>query len=135
MGALTNALGLTRQQFRALAFIRSYIAEHGWPPSFEEIGAGIGLKSNGNVHRIINALVERKAVTYLPNRARSLAIPEQPCTEGVDFLPDHLAVWIRVTAARAGVTPLQVVTECVRDGYTNSTGRNGERDIPRETTP
>jgi SOS-response transcriptional repressor LexA len=124
---------LTRVQAEALAFIRAFIKEHGISPTFEEIAAGVGLKSKGWAHGIVVALAERGALTFLPHRGRSIEIiPPPRAPEGIDFLPNQLAVWVRVVAAKAGVTPLDVVTEAVRDAYTMRKIR--EQVVSRETS-
>jgi SOS-response transcriptional repressor LexA len=110
--------GITPRQSEALAFIRTFIDDKGWSPSFEEIGAAIGLRSKGSVHRLVAGLAERGAITFSTYHRRSIEIAVRPRPpEGIDFLPHELAVWVRVLAARAGVKPLDVITECVRDAY------------------
>ncbi|WP_051960471.1 LexA family protein [Devosia riboflavina] len=66
--------GLTRGQQRVLAFIQETIFETGVAPSYEEIGAGLGYASKSVVHRIVQQLVERGAISILPNRTRSIQL-------------------------------------------------------------
>lgn len=48
---------------------------------------------------------------------RDLPSVNQPVPlDGLEFLPHELAVWARVVAGKAGVRPIDVVIECVRDG-------------------
>lgn len=49
---------MTRGQLRCLNVIRSYVAQHGYSPSYEDICAGMGLKSKSGVHRFVHALIE-----------------------------------------------------------------------------
>lgn len=66
---------MTAKQSEALTFITGYIHQHGIGPSFDEIKDALALKSKSGVHRIITALVERGHLVKLPNRARTLALP------------------------------------------------------------
>lgn len=59
-----------------LDFVRDFIAEKGYSPSFTEIGGAIGLKSKGGVHSLIRQLKERGMVEYLPHRARSVRLTD-----------------------------------------------------------
>lgn len=47
---------LTERQAEVLRFIEAYITEHGWPPSWREIGTGVGIRSTNGVHDKIKAL-------------------------------------------------------------------------------
>ena len=50
---------LTRKQHELICFISDRLNETGVSPSFEEMKAGLDLKSKSGIHRLINALVER----------------------------------------------------------------------------
>lgn len=127
--------GLTPMQSKALAFIRDFIAEKGWSPSFDEIGAALDIKSKSGIHRIVTGLRDRSAIMFTPKCRRSICVLE-PARVATDlgFLDPHLETWVRVVAARAGRTPHQVINECVRDGYANTTGRNPEHNVRCETS-
>lgn len=125
--------GLTPQQARTLAFISAFINDKGWAPSMDEIAAGIGAKYRSNAHRMVTGLAARGAIIHRPYQRRSIEIVAQARPpEGIDFLPDQLAVWVRVLAARAGVTPLEIVTEAVRDAY--NVRKKPEQVVNRETS-
>lgn len=53
----------TPQQNNALQFIRGYLARHGSAPTLEEIGAHLGVRSRGAVHRLVQALVDKGYLT------------------------------------------------------------------------
>lgn len=55
-GEQRAALGRRNREL-VLAFIRRYVAEHGWPPSLEEIAEGAGLRSKASAHEHVQALV------------------------------------------------------------------------------
>lgn len=69
---------LTKKQRDLLVFINKYTQETGLSPSFEEMKAGLDLKSKSGIHRLINALVERGFLERLPNKARALEVKKLP---------------------------------------------------------
>jgi SOS-response transcriptional repressor LexA len=71
--------GLTPTQFRALHFIKEYIATNGYSPSYQEILIGIGNspKSRSAIFRIIRELAERGHIVFLRGRDRSIAVVEE----------------------------------------------------------
>lgn len=73
---MSTRFGLTAQQRQLFDFVHSEITGGRRAPSFEEIKAHLGLSSKSHVHRLVEALVERGWLIRLPNRARSLALPE-----------------------------------------------------------
>jgi repressor LexA len=68
------SIGLTHKQRDCLSFIQSYTDEHGASPSFEEMKAGLGLKSKSGVHRLLTALIERGHLRRMEYRARAIEI-------------------------------------------------------------
>ena len=70
--------GLTHAQAKALNFIKSFIAEFGWSPSYDEIAEAMGLspKSKVVIHRYVRALEARGYIISIPNHQRSIAIME-----------------------------------------------------------
>lgn len=74
--------GLTPSQYKALQFIKSFTAEHGYAPSFQEIAHGIGIVSRGYVSKVIDALIERGAVSKFPNAQRSIVVIDPPALRG-----------------------------------------------------
>lgn len=68
--------GLTVMQSRTLAFIRTFVSEHQYSPTYDEIAAALGLASKSGVYRLVTALEERGRVRKWPDRARSIEILE-----------------------------------------------------------
>jgi repressor LexA len=66
--------GLTPRQLQVLEFIRSYIAEHTYSPTYQEIGSALGINSKSMIHHIIRRLADRGAIIRLPGRARSITV-------------------------------------------------------------
>lgn len=121
---------LTQPQSRALWSIRTFIETHGFSPTLDEIKAALRC-SKSEANRLVHILEQRGAITRAPRLRRSIQLvtPPRP-PEGIDFLPHELAVWVRVIAAKAGVAPLDVVTEAVRDGYAAQTKTETKAPIP-----
>lgn len=69
---------LTKKQRDLLLFINEYTQKTGLSPSFEEMKAGLDLRSKSGIHRLINALVERGFLERLPNKARALEVKKLP---------------------------------------------------------
>jgi len=67
----------TAQQSRALAFIRDFLAAHSHAPTLEEIGAALGVRSKGAVHRLVQALVEKGYLAKEGSGWRGLRLPGQ----------------------------------------------------------
>ena len=66
--------GVTPKQKRCLDYIKSYIADNGYPPTTREIQAGLGLSSTNQVWRYIHSLRERGAIDFMDGRARSIEV-------------------------------------------------------------
>jgi len=69
---------LTRKQQELLSFIDDRLRADGVSPSFEEMKDALQLRSKSGVHRLINALEERRFIRRLPNRARALEVLQMP---------------------------------------------------------
>lgn len=65
---------LTPRQKELLDYIRAYIDELGYSPSFDEMKAAVGLKSKSGIHRLLAALEERGFIRKLPHRARAIEL-------------------------------------------------------------
>lgn len=73
-GLAKPVAGLTAKQARLLQFIHGYTVEHGCSPSYEEMGAHLGLTSKGPVFRLVQCLQERGYVTRIRSHARSIIL-------------------------------------------------------------
>jgi repressor LexA len=79
-------MALTRRQREIYDFIRSFVAENGYSPSLEEIGAQFNLSSVATVHKHVQHLVEKRLLRKAWNRARSIE-PVEPPSSGFVSLP------------------------------------------------
>ena len=67
-------MALTRRQRQVYDFISSFVQSHGYSPSFEEIGSGMGLSSLATVHKHISNLEKKGLLKRDYNRSRSIDI-------------------------------------------------------------
>jgi len=71
-------MALTKRQRQIYDFIADFVRENGYSPSFEEIGAGLGLSSLATVHKHINNLEAKKLLRRDYNRSRSIDVLPLP---------------------------------------------------------
>jgi len=65
-------MAITRRQRQVYDFIADFVQSHGYSPSFEEIGNGLGLSSLATVHKHISNLEEKGLLKRDYNRSRSI---------------------------------------------------------------
>ncbi|MBI2815784.1 MAG: transcriptional repressor LexA [Acidobacteria bacterium] len=63
---------LTRRQREVMDFIAGFLREHGYSPSFEEVGTGLRLRSLATVHKHISTLERKGFLRRGYNKSRSL---------------------------------------------------------------
>lgn len=80
--------GLTDRQQQVLQYIRTSIADRGYPPTLREIGAHMGIRSTNGVNDHLRALERKGYLTREDMKSRAL----RPC-EASDLppLPEHPA--------------------------------------------
>ncbi|MBZ5568987.1 MAG: transcriptional repressor LexA [Acidobacteriia bacterium] len=67
-------MALTRRQRQVYDFIAGFVQSHGYSPSFEEIGNGLGLSSLATVHKHISNLEKKGLLRRDYNRSRSIDV-------------------------------------------------------------
>jgi repressor LexA len=67
-------MALTRRQRQVYDFIAEFVQSHGYSPSFEEIGGGLGLNSLATVHKHITNLEKKGLLKRDYNRSRSIDV-------------------------------------------------------------
>lgn len=67
---------MTPQQRNTLNFIQDYLQSHGHAPTLEEIGAAVGVRSKGAVHRLVQVLVDRGHLQRESGSWRGLRLAE-----------------------------------------------------------
>lgn len=70
----TEQVRPTKKQRELLAFIESFIAEHGYSPSYREIMAGLNYTSVATVALHVNSLIKRGHLLRRDGKARSLEV-------------------------------------------------------------
>ena len=83
-------MALTKRQRQIYDFIADFVQSNGYSPSFEEIGAALGLSSLATVHKHINNLEAKKLLRRDYNRSRSIDV--LPLPEGLPSRARPLAV-------------------------------------------
>src|SRR5210317_916672 len=69
---------LTSQEQNTLQFIRNYLAHHGYAPKFKEIGQAIGVKSQGTIHRYVQALEDKGYINRSKGNSRGMSLVDLP---------------------------------------------------------
>src|SRR3954447_9558484 len=64
--------GLTERQQQVLEYIRSSIADRGYPPTLREIGAHMGIRSTNGVNDHLRALERKGYLTREDMKSRAL---------------------------------------------------------------
>ena len=65
-------MALTKRQRELYDWISEFVQKHGYSPSFEEIGGGLGLSSLATVHKHISNLEKKGLLKRDYNRSRSI---------------------------------------------------------------
>jgi len=65
-------MALTRRQREVYDYISEFVQKHGYSPSFEEIGDGLGLSSLATVHKHVTNLEKKGLLKRDYNRSRSI---------------------------------------------------------------
>lgn len=55
-------------------FIRRYIRDHGFPPSYREIGDAVGLRSTQTVSRFLQLMERQGRIKRVPGSPRSVTL-------------------------------------------------------------
>jgi repressor LexA len=67
-------MDLTKRQQEILDFIKSYSAEHGYPPTVRDIGGAVGLASSSTVHAHLANLEKLGLLRRDPSKPRALEL-------------------------------------------------------------
>jgi repressor LexA len=90
-------MALTKRQRQIYDFIAHFVQEHGFSPSFEEIGQGMSLSSLATVHKHITNLEKKGLLKRDYNRSRS-----------IDVLPPRGRMKQAMAMAAAAAAPLSL---------------------------
>lgn len=105
-----SALGLTPRQRDALAYLNDYTNSRGYSPTYNEIGAALGLGSKSGVHRLVVGLEKRGHIRRNPGGTRSIdvATGNRGVALGIELDADLCSA-----AADLGVTPETLIARAV----------------------
>ncbi|HLJ90684.1 MAG TPA: transcriptional repressor LexA [Candidatus Angelobacter sp.] len=67
-------MAITKRQRQVYDFIHDFVQQHGYSPSFEEIGMGMGLSSLATVHKHVSNLEKKGLLKRDYNRSRSIDV-------------------------------------------------------------
>ncbi len=65
---------MTKRQKQLLDYLRSYIDEHGYAPTLEEIARHFRLASLATVHKHLRNLQRKRLIKRLPHQSRALEV-------------------------------------------------------------
>jgi hypothetical protein len=75
---ITMDVELTARQAEILEVIRTYVKDHGRPPSRPELAKLLGIASTNGVFKHLDALARKGALELVPNAARGIRLTEPP---------------------------------------------------------
>jgi len=67
---------IPKRQMDVLRFIDSFIDEHEYSPTLEEIAEGIGIESKGVVHGHVSRLRDKGLVTWQPKKTSTIKLTD-----------------------------------------------------------
>lgn len=77
---------LTRRQKEIWDYLASYVEEHGYAPTLEEIGAHFGLSSLATVHKHLSNLERKGLITRTWNLSRAIELtPPENSVEAIEL--------------------------------------------------
>lgn len=107
--------GLTPRQAELLAFIKSFIAEKGYSPSFVEMADAIGNVSRGNIHRYLE-LLEQRGHVRRQKFSRSIEVIDHTAVMAFfETLPSGTRHVIRTIAVRERCTNETIMREWINE--------------------
>ena len=68
------------------AFLKDYIASHGYPPTTREIMAGVGLRSTASVHYHLSELSRSGAIEMDGGKNRAISLGAEAAPQGVPLI-------------------------------------------------
>jgi repressor LexA len=95
-------MAITRRQKQVYDYVEDFVQRNGYSPSFEEIGAGMGLSSLATVHKHITNLEKKGLVKRGHNKSRSIDIlpPKGSMKKSMAPPPLTLPLMGRIAAGR-----------------------------------
>ena len=84
-------IGISDKQGEMLAFIENFVAQHGFPPTREEIRIGLNISTKSLVNYHLEALENAALLTRIPNTPRGLRLTGENNIDSATEFPilDH----------------------------------------------
>jgi repressor LexA len=89
---------LTKRQQEIFDFVRSYVGEHGYPPTVRDIGKAVGLASSSTVHAHLANLEKHGLLRRDPTKPRAIEVLKDKARQAVG--PGRLPVVGQVAAGQ-----------------------------------
>ena len=106
----------TKKQYETLNFIRHFISEHGYSPSYREIMNGCNYTSVATVSLHVNNLIKRGHIVKRDKSARSLEVIT-PIDENIGSVSNHKHELIREIEDRFKLLEAEVQEEILNEVY------------------
>ncbi len=117
-------MALTRRQKEVMDFLSTFIVQHGYSPSYEEIATGLGLASLATVHKHVQALEAKQYVRRSYNHSRSLEICERYATEERARRPQAEEAAIPLLGRIAAGAPVEAIPNPETLQFSDFTGND-----------
>lgn len=118
---MTKKTRPTKKQFELLAYLKEFIDQHGYSPSYREIMRGCNYTSVATVALHVNNLISRGHLQKRDKSARSLEVVEQAelsDTESrVASIAPHLDILVAEVEKRFKQLEISVEEEIVNEAY------------------
>jgi repressor LexA len=125
---------LSDRQRRILAFIEAFVAENGYPPTYEEIRVALGISTKSLVNHHLDALEGAGCLTRMPNTPRGIRLLQSrtfrvprlgkiaaglPISVGDPDPDDYIELTRDIVAEQEGLYALQVSGNSMIDALVN----------------
>lgn len=110
-------MNISDKQREMLAFIENFIAENGYPPTYEEIRLGLGISTKSLVNYHLEALEEAALLTRSPNTPRGIRLSHKEDTIRVPVMTEtavHSAPTL--TTERENQDIIELTSDIIPDG-------------------
>ena len=79
-------LNLTKRQREIFDFVKTYVGEHGYPPTVRDIGQAIGLTSSSTVHAHLGNLEKLGLLRRDPTKPRAIELLDRATNAAADAI-------------------------------------------------
>lgn len=116
-------MALTRRQKEVMDFLSSFIENHGYSPSYDEIAQGLKLASLATVHKHVQALESKQYLRRSYNHSRSLEIAERYFAEERARKPEPALSTIPLLGRIAAGAPVEAIANAEALQFSDFVGK------------